>query len=739
MNMKKLLLFIVIMLSIISVGMSQSSPLTTYYTYTWKYSVAPTGGDWQNPANWTQTEGAGLLPSATSVVVFQNLSSPAANVSFVITNVPNVTIDGLKLIKNGSKTLNVTLKGATDATVIHINGENSANDANGDFVINAYCSLNCNFSSGVPIVYQRVNIVLAPGAKGMFNTGAGTQGALFVPAHYITCDATTTANIEARRDPGNPSYYLNKGFLLECNATKRAELIQETANQSHIHCWVESYMPYKTSTTGLENYHLICPPTYTDDGVGAAPSVDPIPCCLQKGDVLHESNDLNELGAPLQNLGYMVRFWDNVGQKWDSWLGAFPNSCDYALDFYVGSLSYSGGVGPNIPAGVYSYKGNGIEVYTLPTTHQAYRDGDLWYGPLNTAPTGVAPITFDISHVGFNLIGNPFPSAIRCGEPGTGNQTIGWQWNESNVEQYIYYWDGSNYRIWGWSSDYTLNFPAGVPVNFIAAGQGFFVYCDAVPTTSVQFLTLNNEARKFYPNDAGLIVKSAEVNMLTFTLSQGENSLMDQAKIYFRDNGNVNYCKNLDAYKLFRGNDAVGELYTRTPEGYDVAIKTYKASTGSFISPLYFQVGTTGTYKLTASDLSTFSTRTAIQLIDKKENKTIDLKVNPEYSFTATNGDDPYRFDILFTDVLNGVVKNSDSPVKVYTSHSSIFIVNSTNNELQNANVTVCDMLGREVMQDKLFLAAGEVAELNANLNHGYYIISVRTSSNVYTQKVYIE
>ena len=454
------------------------------------------------------------------------------------------------------------------------------------------------------------------------------------------------------------------------------------------------------------------------------PSADPISCCLTTGDVLHECNDLNELGAPLQSQGYMVRTWNQNSQNYDAWMGAYGNSCDAALNLNRNSNNLK------------SNTSIGYEVYTLPGTHQSYRAGDLWYGPLNTSATTSRNI-LTITHTGWALFGNPFPSAIKAGEVSGGSMN-GWYWNETYVQAWIYMWDGSNYRMWNWSLLQDLNFPSGVPVNLIPSGNGFFVKVDGVPPAGEE-LKLDNVARYFYTDGAGLITKTAKVNNLTFTLAQGDNNLMDQARIYFNDNATGNYNGKYDGSKLFRGSDVVGELYIKTTEGSDVAIKAYKPATGTVSSPLYFNVGATGTYTITASDLSSFSTRTAIQLLDKKTNQTIDLKANPVYTFSATNGDDPYRFDVLFTDVLNGVVSNNENPVKIYSAHSSIFVVNNTNNDLHNADVTICDMIGREVYKANITSGINEVTKINGSFNRGFYIVTVRTSSNVFTQKLYIE
>ena len=261
--MKKLLLFTVLMLALSYVSISQSSPQTPYYKYTWKNAV--TTGAWTDPANWTTTEPSGTYPGGLSQNVDVIFKASATNTTIVVTGIIDVTIDGLFINKNGSAGMNVTFKALSDGRDIFINGNNSAHKqqsgggAIGDFCIDAYCSLNCYFDNNT-----RTNIICKPGVQVWLRSSSGTNGALFETAHYITCDDThNTSLIDARRNPSNPQYYRNKGFLLQDNGTKRAEMIQETDNQSHVHGWVEWSLPYKSPVvSGKENYHLICPPTF---------------------------------------------------------------------------------------------------------------------------------------------------------------------------------------------------------------------------------------------------------------------------------------------------------------------------------------------------------------------------------------------------------------------------------------------------------------------------------------------
>jgi hypothetical protein len=162
-------------------------------------------------------------------------------------------------------------------------------------------------------------------------------------------------------------------------------------------------------------------------------------------------------------------------------------------------------------------------------------------------------------------------------------------------------------------------------------------------------------------------------------------------------------------------------------------MKTLKLANGNMMYPVWLRVLGTGTYTIEAKDL-TLSANSGVTLKDNKTNTTVDLKVNPVYTFTATAGDDDARFSIYFSDVL-GLNKLDDGSFKVYSYDNSIYIQNN-DQKSSVGTVLVYDMIGKQMMQEKL--SSDAITRINTNLNTGFYIVSVKTDKGVYNQKVYI-
>jgi hypothetical protein len=151
--------------------------------------------------------------------------------------------------------------------------------------------------------------------------------------------------------------------------------------------------------------------------------------------------------------------------------------------------------------------------------------------------------------------------------------------------------------------------------------------------------------------------------------------------------------------------------------------------------PVYMKVTNTGTYSIDASSVNTFSQNTGILLKDNKTNTTVDLKVNPVYTFTATAGDDDARFSLYFSNVLYGIEKLNNNAFTVYSYDNSIYIQNN-DPKSSGGTIMVYDMIGKQMMQQNLNSDA--ITKINTNLNKGFYIVSIKTDNGVYNQKVYI-
>jgi hypothetical protein len=660
--------------------------------YTW---IGPPEGLWTDGANWIQ----GTLPYAyLGVLPSPNLfpGGPNATEDWVrfdngafnsVVGIPVITLGMLEANNTLSPALPtyVFLSGDLDGATITLQTATSALKSYlGSIYNNNYwsckidddCVLDLNNAFGyfAPSAFNRVNLVCQPDANFFQRNGA-----LFFPADYsaggTVCDV------------------VNKGFVLQANASVHAEYVQQHLVYQDVKGWAEYYFDDN-------HYHYVCPPVTSE----FTPEFLSPNCICRKANSLH-----------VFDCDY-VRKFDNLLKQWEPWIGTV--GCFHPV--------------------VNIEKGRPVEVYG----NSSYTPGPIYsfYGTFNSAPEG-NEILFPVetSLKGYNFIGNPFPSAIRFADPsGAPTAGPGWVWDCQYTDPVTYYYDnnvnapfyGNHYYNWftGWGTNGYLS-----PLDqIIPRSQGFFVNVFA-PGPLAKVL-IGNQARVFQGNLQ--IGKSAGTNFLNIKLKDEAGNNIDGTIIGFSEDANgTDYDRLRDAYKWFNEIANVSQLYFKTTDNVNAAMKTLKPATGNVMYPLYMKVTSTGNYSLDVKDISTFSPNTGISLKDNKTNATVDLKVNPVYTFTAVAGDDDARFSLYFTDVLYGIHNLENNSLQVFSSDHSIYI---QNNDLENitGTVVVYDLIGRQMIQEKL--NGDAITRINTDLNNGFYLVSVKTDRGVYNQKVYL-
>jgi len=230
-------------------------------------------------------------------------------------------------------------------------------------------------------------------------------------------------------------------------------------------------------------------------------------------------------------------------------------------------------------------------------------------------------------------------------------------------------------------------------------------------------------------------VETSGENSLRLTLSS-DGKYSDELLIVMDDKDATSAYDNNggDFMKMFINLDTRSEIFCKTSDDFNVVINSLKPTTGTIAVPVYMKVGNTGSYTLTASE-NTYSSKTGVLLRDTKTNTTVDLKTTPNYTFTAASNDDPARFLITFSDVLNGIKNLSNNGFGIYSFETSIYVQNNTSRNIEG-RVIIYDMIGKQILQENLGNDA--ITRINTTLNKGFYIVSVITADGSYTQKVYI-
>ncbi len=353
---------------------------------------------------------------------------------------------------------------------------------------------------------------------------------------------------------------------------------------------------------------------------------------------------------------------------------------------------------------------------------------------------------------GWNLVGNPYPSALDWDDIYT---SLG---AGHNINNCAYMWDGDagNYVYYGAGTSY--QFTDGTPqvlnsdanAQYIPAMQSFFVKATAAPTFSIPASARIHRANAMYKNGTDTNSEFSYVKLQ----ASNENNQSDELIVRFFNEATPQIDDSFDAYKMFATTAGLPQIYslvnneeTETP----IAINSLPVweddnNTGTDEPksiPLGFVAKESGTYTIRATELINFDFEN-IWLVDRTDDQNyirIDLLTNEEYTCFIEEGEIRDRFYLFFfpeattTDLFENNTSSNGSDIKIYSNSNQVFLnINSEDN--LNGVVTIYDIVGKKVFESKVNSLFNT---FTVNSPTGNYIVKYNTKSNVYTQKVFIK
>ncbi|GIV34147.1 MAG: hypothetical protein KatS3mg031_1682 [Chitinophagales bacterium] len=265
-------------------------------------------------------------------------------------------------------------------------------------------------------------------------------------------------------------------------------------------------------------------------------------------------------------------------------------------------------------------------------------------GAVNNAPPG-SPITIAVekndgvaNNVGFNLIGNPFPSAVSASDFVAANSGV--------IAGALYFWDddgtGGTGSNWGMGQDYAVWTGAGAVgpnsgktfTGHIASGQGFFVEKLANGVASVQF----TNSMRTTNNDVFFRQQALQRFWISVTNPDGA---YNETLLAFLDDASDGPDVLYDAKKL-KGNPFIA-LYSKIGNE-DYAIQALPLLETDRTIALGLDAATPGQHVLRLKLAEGLDETVVIMLEDRTNGVFQNLRQNPEYVFTTTAGQNLQRF-----------------------------------------------------------------------------------------------
>jgi hypothetical protein len=341
--------------------------------------------------------------------------------------------------------------------------------------------------------------------------------------------------------------------------------------------------------------------------------------------------------------------------------------------------------------------------------------GNMNYNAFSPTLTGIS----SANTRGWNLIPNPYPSSIDWDLVGT----------RSNVDNAIYIWPATGP---GNSSNYYqyvsgISTPPGAMNGEVAVGQSFFVHAN----TSSPSITFNYSSRL---HGTKPFLKNDSIVPYVFYLEASESGNKDNIAVRFTELASMQFDTDWDAFKLEGGINAP-QLSTVSDDGFQLSINSLPVNCENVWVPLHFEIDHDAEVTFRASGFESFKSNNPIYLADRMLKKIINLKLNPEYSFTYNQTNENDRFMLKFAGQIGLEQPLSQMNGKVFVSGDLIYIDIPEMIDMQ-VNVDVYDAMGKRI-NNYIFTLSG-IDPIAAPASPGVYIVRVQNGNQILTTKVVI-
>lgn len=330
--------------------------------------------------------------------------------------------------------------------------------------------------------------------------------------------------------------------------------------------------------------------------------------------------------------------------------------------------------------------------------------------------------------LGFNLVGNPYPSPIDWSIPEG--------WDRTNIDDAVYYFNaGTADQYTGTYSSYINGISSDEHAGYvIPAMQGFFVHVTngAYPVTGS--LSVNNNARindlqpyfhKPEPTTAPLLRLNAGF--------ADERPVSDPVVVYFDSKAQSFFDKEMDALKIMNSDPLVPNLYVNAPGATTQSICAWpylKDSTD--VIPLGLRTKQAGWITFSSPVIERMPFGWHIYLYDAKTRSRHILDEKMKYRVQLDAGDYENRFFLMFNETQ---FPDVEGIFNAYAKDGKLqLLIEGIGNE--KCDVSITNMLGQVILR-KHFDSKGRY-EIDSPFSSGVYVVSFYVNNHVFSQKIYI-
>lgn len=320
---------------------------------------------------------------------------------------------------------------------------------------------------------------------------------------------------------------------------------------------------------------------------------------------------------------------------------------------------------------------------------------------------------FDLP-VGFNLVGNPYPSRINW------NMLYNRNSGAIDASYYRYKDNAGDPGNGAWHAYLAEDTSTIDKDSIISMGQGFGVVL--TDNTTASSLMFSDAVRTHNMGEVGFGKRTNTVSH-SFNLVASSNRMSDDVNFRINENSTSDYDGHFDAYKL----NSFGDTPTPSFISSDNKKLAICQQPESESVDLGFNMATSGEVTFSVSNVSYF---TELVLEDKQEGIFTDL-IKGAYTFNYSDEDaETGRFTLHFKQETLSEVEELTG-IKIYSNSSNIIF--SSEKSLNNVEVELYNISGQKILS-KHFDSL-RYQEINTSLN-GVYILKLSSDNGVYTSKL---
>ncbi|MBT3207048.1 MAG: T9SS type A sorting domain-containing protein [Bacteroidetes bacterium] len=680
-----------------SINLNNNS--SSNYSYTVQ-SGWTTGADgsWSNGATWTASDVPSTTESMGSVTIGHDVTiNQDAKLSSLTINTSKTLISE----NSGARTISIENGGT-----FTVDGDFTANDGTINFVGTGTISGTVSFN----------NVTINDGVN--FGTGSTISGTL-----QLNVGSYVNTNCPTYGGSSTLKYNIGEAYNIFTEWTNTPQNVQISTASTDIHI-------DETGKSISGNLTIDASTILTVDA-GKSLTVDgTITNNAGNSGIVIESNSsatgslIESSGASATVKQYITgtgtppsgRFWYGSPSVSDATSAVFSASGDNKLWYHT----ESSGAYTEITDDVTSLSVMKGYVARMTDNTTLSFTGTLNQGTLNIATSW----NVGSAYPGFNLVGNPYPSAVDWESASTSNlRTTYWYRTYSGAAMVHDSYNGTTHVG-------TNNNTNGAIDQYLPPMQGFWVRNeDNFASGSIEF---ENADRSHQVDQVMYKNGTVDDNILRLRLERSNYS--DETIIYFFENA-TNGFDDFDTEKMLSSDVNVPHLYTYDNSMGNLVMNGQPLIANNLSLQLGYKTEIAGNFAINAYNISDFDSDMSIYLEDVQENIFTDLRQNPTYNFNSAVTYTLNRFIIHFSPT---ITENSEIDSKklldIYSFEDNIYIKSDLD---MNYQVEVFNVLGEKIIEQKIQNSI--IHKIQVESSFSYYIVKVYNSDSIITKKVFIK